>query len=85
MPYLDITNQDDLLHLLQLYYAAHPQERAAHDHVRRQSGMAGAYFVAPADAPRLMRWARDRHLVTRKAAADYREVCRTMLNDDAEA
>ena len=80
MPYLNLDNHEDYVHLIQLFYAAHPRLRVDQEALRAQTGVAAdTYFVAPADAPQLMRWALSRHLVTRKAAERYLDVCRNLL------
>jgi hypothetical protein len=80
MPYLNLDDYEQYVHLIQLFYAAHPRLRVDQEALRAQTGVAAdTYFVAPADAPQLMRWARERHFVTRKTAERYLDVCRNML------
>jgi hypothetical protein len=78
MPYLDLTKEEDVLHLMQLYCAAHPNGLAEGARLRTETRRDGTYVVPPAAPSRLMRWALSRHLVTRKAAARYIEMCATL-------
>ena len=57
MPYLDLTKEEDLLHVYQLYCAAHPDGRAIHERLKTETRQDGTYVIPPAEAPRLMRWA----------------------------
>jgi hypothetical protein len=78
MPYLDLTKEENVLHLMQLYCAAHPNGLATSARLRTETRRDGTFVVPPAEPSRLMRWALSRHLVTRKAAARYIEMCATL-------
>jgi hypothetical protein len=78
MPHLDLTKESDYIHLLQLYCAAHPNGQAIGDRLKTETRQDGTYVIPPAAPARLMRWALSKHLVTRKAAARYVEMCATL-------
>jgi hypothetical protein len=68
MPYLDIADADNFLHLLQLFFAAHPGHRAGNEAMRTRTGMPGDYFLSMRSAQALAKWARKKHLITRASA-----------------
>jgi hypothetical protein len=65
---MDISEEDTFVHLIQLFLAAHPQYQADNEGIRQQEGLPQGYFVSVPMAQELARWARDKHLITRKAA-----------------
>jgi hypothetical protein len=74
MPYLDLTDEEQYLHMVQLFLAAHPHDRAINEAARAQAGLPGAYFLAQESMHRMAAWARERRLIRRKDAARLREV-----------
>jgi hypothetical protein len=66
---LDITDFEQLTHLLQLFFAAHPRYQSDNAHLRMQTGLLDAQFVSLPMSRDLAAWARQRHLITRAAAA----------------
>jgi hypothetical protein len=71
MPYLDLANEEDLTHLLQLYAAATPTYRAKMAEMRDVSGLDQQYFLNAQSAADLCAWARQRNLVRGKQAAVF--------------
>lgn len=69
MPYLDLSDPESFVHVLQLYYAAHPQAQAAHEAVRARAQAPTAHFLSAAVCRSMAQWARQRQLITRGAAA----------------
>jgi hypothetical protein len=69
MPYLDMRDPDNFTHLVQLFYAAHPQYRRDHEALRVQAEDPGGYWLSAPIMQAMARWARERHLITRQTAA----------------
>jgi hypothetical protein len=78
MPYLDITDHDQFIHLLQLYLHDHPEAQAEHDAIRGANGVALDYFLSSATAHGLATWARHKQLITVQAATRLRELAKYM-------
>ena len=74
MPYLDLDDFDQLIHLQQLFLAAHPEDRDINEVLRDKTGLSGEYFLSTETIHRMARWARERHLITRKTAARLTEM-----------
>ena len=69
MPYLDLSNPDNYVHLCQLFFAAHPAYRPLLD-AGGAPPVSGSEERISLDIVREMAaWGRDRHLITRKDAA----------------
>jgi hypothetical protein len=69
MPYLDITDYDQYVHMLQLFLHAHPQYRQINEAIREQRALPGEHFLSHEGMQALASWARERHLISRKTAA----------------
>jgi hypothetical protein len=65
MPYLDLADHDNVVHLIQLYFAAHPDEQQDLEAFRAHTGQPDAYVVAPENLRYFARWARHHSLITR--------------------
>ena len=76
MPYLDLADYDQYVHLVQLFLAAHPAHRETNDAIRVQEGRPAEYFFSSDMMREMAAWARGRHLITRKDAARLAEVRR---------
>jgi hypothetical protein len=68
MAYLDITDPDNFVHLVQLFYAAHPRYQQDNERMRVHMGMPDEYFISLPFARDMATWARQRHFITRAAA-----------------
>ena len=69
MPYLDMADLENFVHLVQLFYAAHPHYQQENEKVRTHAGLPGEYFVSLPLARELAVWARERRFITRKDTA----------------
>ena len=68
MPYLDLTDHENYVHLLQLFQAAHPGYRQDNATIRAKYDMPDQYFLSLEMTKELAAWGRKRHLITRKDA-----------------
>jgi hypothetical protein len=82
MPYLNLENYDDFVHLEQLFFAAHPDERQVNEQVRAQAGAPSAYFLSAAQTRRLAAWARRKQLITRQASEQLLDLARYVYQED---
>jgi len=82
MPYLDMQDREQWLHLVQLFLAAHPQYQALNAAIRDQEGQPDQYFLSADMIYALARWARGRHLLTRKDAARLTELAPRVFAQD---
>jgi len=85
MAYLDPSDVDSLAHLIQLFLGAHPAYRQSNDAMRAREDMPGQYFLSLPMTRELAVWARQRHLITRAAAARMVEVATHVLAGDNPA
>src|SRR5712691_2844596 len=83
MPYLDLDDDDNSIHLCQLFFAAHPEHRERNDAIRADATRTGKYFFTPDMAGEMATWARHRHLITRKVAARLVDVATRLTADPA--
>jgi hypothetical protein len=77
MPYLDLSDTEDFAHFCQLFLAAHPGYRELHEverpRMRKRTVPWHEYFLDLEMAHAMANWGRQRHLITRKAAARFVE------------
>ncbi len=83
MPYLDLDDYDNYVHLCQLFFAAHPAYRETNEAIRADATMPGQYFFTPDMTREMATWARQRHLITRKVAARLLDIAARLLADPA--
>jgi hypothetical protein len=69
MPYLDLSNPDNYVHLCQLFFAAHPAYRPLLDAGGAPPVSGSEYRISLDTVREMAAWGRDRHLITRKDAA----------------
>ncbi len=79
MPYLDLNDHDNFVHLMQLYQAAHPALQAINATCREETGLADTYFSSPEDLLDMAAWGRKRHLITKASARRLAEVAERQL------
>jgi hypothetical protein len=74
MPYLDMSDADNFVHLYQLFLATHPHYQQENEKMRAHTGLADEYFLSLPMAREVAAWARERRLLRRKDAARLVEV-----------
>jgi hypothetical protein len=74
MPYLNLKDYDQYVHLVQLFLAAHPEHQKPTQAGRQQTGLTDQYFLSLEMIQAMAVWGKERHLITRKAAARMVEV-----------
>lgn len=79
MAYLDIHNEEDFTHLLQLFLHAHPADKALSDEARTELDQPDEHFLSPRGIEALARWGRERHLLPRHQAAQLLRFAQQLL------